>query len=231
MNMQELLKSLQVKVSDKCFIKDPESSEIGRDIVNTSIKMIHGMGLEAFTFKKLANELGTTESTIYRYFENKHKLLIYLMSWFWGWLEYEMVLTSANIIDPVERLKNTIEAICDPLKNGLEHEHIDLQPLHEIVVEESPKVFLTRDVDMENESGLFANYKRISERLINGIKEINPDYPFASTLASIIINSSHQQRFLAIHFPSLTEIDPSGDSLGEFLADVVLNTIHNNRRS
>jgi AcrR family transcriptional regulator len=153
--MQGLLKNIQIKVNQKIYIKDPESSDLGKKIIRTSIDLIHDMGLEAFTFKKLALELGTTESTIYRYFENKHKLLIYLISWYWGWLEYRMVLSSINIADPVERLRNTISTICDPLKNNIEHEYYNLEPLHEIIIEESLKAFLTKNVDLENEKRSF----------------------------------------------------------------------------
>jgi len=223
--MEELLRNIQIRVNDNIYIKDPESSSIGKSIIKTSIEMIHEMGLEIFTFKKLAEALNTTESTIYRYFENKHKLLIYLISWYWGWLEYHMVLSSVNVADPIERLKNTICAICDPMKNNLDHEYFTLQPLYEIVIEESFKAFLTKNVDMENEHGLFSNYKRINDRLLYNIKEINPDYPFANTMASIIIDSSSQQRFLALHFPNLTDIDPKGGNLTQFISDMVLKTI------
>lgn len=226
--MQELLKSIQVKVNDRIFIKDPESSEIGRKIVRASVIMIDDMGLEAFTFKKLAEQLGTTESTIYRYFENKHKLLIYLLSWYWGWLEYEMVLTTANIADPIEKLRNSIETICDPLKYDIEHDYLDLEALYKIVIEEAQKAFLTKDVDLENKDGLFTNYKRINERLIRNILEINPDFQFANTLTSVIVNSSMQQRFLSWHFPNLTDIDKEGRQLGSFLSEIVLKTILSN---
>ena len=204
--MQELLRSIQIKVNDNIYIKDPESSNLGKSIIQSSITMIHDMGLEAFTFKKLATSLETTESTIYRYFENKHKLLIYLISWYWGWLEYRMVLSFINIADPVEKLHKTIETICDPLQDNVTHDYFELNSLHEIVIEESMKAFLTKDVDMENENGLFSNYKRIYDRLIDNIQEINSDYEYANTLASIIIDSSNHQRFLALHFPKLTDI-------------------------
>jgi AcrR family transcriptional regulator len=227
--MQELLKNIQIKVNQKIYIKDPESSDLGKKIIKSSIEMIHDMGLEAFTFKKLALELGTTESTIYRYFENKHKLLIYLISWYWGWLEYRMVLSSINIADPVERLRNTISTICDPLKNNIEHEYYNLRPLHEIIIEESLKAFYTKDVDLENENGLFANYKQINDRLIINIKEINCDFGYANTMASIIIESANQQRFLALHFPRLTDINDDGNKLDVFLSNMVLNTIMNNK--
>ncbi len=225
--MQELLRNIQIKVNNNIYLKDPESSDIGRRLIKTSIEMIHEIGLEAFTFKKLALALNTTESTIYRYFENKHKLLIYLISWYWGWLEYKMVLSSINIVDPVERLKNTIETICDPLTNEIEHDYFNLNPLHEIIVEESLKAFLTKDVDLENENGLFSNYKRINDRLINNIKAINPEFKYPKSLASIILDSCNQQKFLSIHFPNLTDIEKDGDGLGSFLSSLALKTITN----
>lgn len=226
--MQELLRNIQIKVNDKTFVKDPVSSDLGQSIVNESISMIHEVGLEAFTFKKLANNLGTTESTVYRYFENKHKLLIYLISWYWGWLEYEIVLSSINIADPKERLKKAIDTICNPLKDDIKHDHIKLKPLHEIVIEESPKAFFTKDIDEENKNGLFANYKRINERLIGIIREINPSYKFSIALASLIVDSSNQQRFYSVHVPSITDFKKNEPSLGTFLCDLVLKTINCN---
>jgi hypothetical protein len=137
-----------------------------------------------------------------------------------------MVLSSINIADPVEKLRNTIDTICNPLQTEIDHEYFTLQPLHEIIVEESLKAFLTKNVDMENENGLFSNYKRINDRLINNIKQINPDYQYANSLASVIINSSNHQRFLALHFPKLTDIRPDGGNLSDFIFKLVLNTIN-----
>jgi len=51
----------------------------GEKIILHSIQLIHKNGFEAFTFKKLAIDSGTTEAGIYRYFENKHRLLIILL--------------------------------------------------------------------------------------------------------------------------------------------------------
>ncbi|GAK93236.1 hypothetical protein JCM19298_1955 [Nonlabens ulvanivorans] len=82
--MDQLLQNLKVQINDKIFVKDPESSELGQRIISNSITMIHEMGFEQFTFKKLGKLIGSNESSIYRYFENKHKLLLYLTSWYWG---------------------------------------------------------------------------------------------------------------------------------------------------
>ena len=86
--MKSLLSKVSITVNDRIYLKDPESSELGLKILKGSIDMIDEMGLEAFTFGKLAKRIGSTEASVYRYFESKHKLLIYLTAWYWAWMEY-----------------------------------------------------------------------------------------------------------------------------------------------
>jgi len=83
--------SLSFKVNEKIYIRDPEGTEMGKQIVKHAIDQIYSLGFEQFTFKKLAAEMGTTEATIYRYFENKHRLLLYILNWYWSYLEYLVV--------------------------------------------------------------------------------------------------------------------------------------------
>ncbi|MFT8175893.1 TetR/AcrR family transcriptional regulator, partial [Salmonella enterica] len=87
----ELLSQIVISVNPKLYVKNPESSELGRKIIQQSILLIDEIGFEAFTFKKLGERIGSNESSLYRYFENKHKLLLYLTSWYWGWMEYRVV--------------------------------------------------------------------------------------------------------------------------------------------
>ena len=81
---------LHLKMNEALFLRDPQSSELGKNILKHSVQLIYKNGFEAFTFKKLAADIGTTEAGIYRYFENKHKLLVYLTAWYWGWLEFQI---------------------------------------------------------------------------------------------------------------------------------------------
>ena len=126
--MLHLLSNFKIAINQNLYIKDPSSSDLGKKIITNAIDMIDEIGFENFTFRKLGQKIDSPEASIYRYFENKHKLLIYLISWYWGWLEYEMVLKSINILDPKTKLKNSIEVICDPLKNNITHEHFNLKP-------------------------------------------------------------------------------------------------------
>ena len=76
--MDSLLSNFKIAVPEKIYVKDPESSDLGKRIVEHSILLINDIGFDSFTFKKLGKIIGSNESSIYRYFENKHKLLIYL---------------------------------------------------------------------------------------------------------------------------------------------------------
>ena len=85
-------------------------------IVHSIIVLIDSLGFEEFTFKKLGLEIGYPESTVHRYFENKHKILLYLTMWYWSWLEYRLVFSTINIYSPEERLDTAIKLLVDQSK-------------------------------------------------------------------------------------------------------------------
>ena len=90
-------------LSQKLCLRDPNQTELGQKILNHSILLIDELGFEGFTFKKLAKAIGSTEASVYRYFENKHKLLVYLVAWYWAWLDYTIDYQIHNIEDPRRR--------------------------------------------------------------------------------------------------------------------------------
>lgn len=223
--MKALLQQITIEVSPKVYVKDPTSSELGKSILREGIELINEIGLEAFTFKKLAQRLSTTESSIYRYFENKHKFLLYLINWYWGWLEYEVVISTTNLDDPRERLLRITEILCNPVSKDLRHQMLDLQLLHNIVIEEAPKIFFTKEVEVDNENGLFSGYKRVVSRLAETIAEANPAYPFQLTLATTVIEAINQQKFLGEHFPRMSNLSNTDERLGEFINNMVFSVL------
>lgn len=215
-----------IKVDEKLFLKDPNSSKTGRKIIEHSILMINGIGFEAFTFKKLAKKIGVTEPSIYRYFKNKHKLLFYLLSWYWIWMKYKIDLASRNITSAEQRLKIAIKKLSEPIEKDDNFKIIDEVALYNIVIAESSKVFLTKEVDRENKEGLFSSYQTLCEQVSGIIAEINPDYRFPTALVSTAIESSHRQRFFADHLPYLTEVTKEQvKDTTEFLTEMILRTI------
>ncbi len=203
--MKFLLQDLKVNINDKIYIKDPESSDLGKRIIEHSILMIHEIGFEGFTFKKLGDKIGSNESSIYRYFENKHKLLLYLTSWYWGWLEYQLVFATNSIPNSEEKLRRAIEIITQTVQQDSSFSHINEVLLNKIVINEYSKSYLTKEVDRENKEGYFLIYKRLVTRLKDMIHEYNKKYKYPSSLASTVIEGALHQHFLQEHFATLTD--------------------------
>lgn len=221
--MDSLLSNLKIAVPEKIYVKDPESSALGKRIVENSILLIDDIGFDSFTFKKLGNIIGSNESSIYRYFESKHKLLLYLSSWYWAWIEYQLVFET-HTLNPKDKLEKAIEIVTRAIKEDSNFSHINEVVLNKIMVNENSKSFLTKEVDQENKDGYFVIYKRIVHRLRDMIKAINPSYKFPSSLASTILEGSLHQHFLKGHFTSITDCG-SNATPTDFMKNLVLNTL------
>lgn len=202
--MKNLLSILKITVPDKIYIKDPETSDLGKRIIENSIILINEIGFESFTFKKLGKLIGSNESSIYRYFESKHKLLLYLSSWYWAWLEYQLVIETFSISDKNEKLEKAITVVTRTVEEDSNFSHINEVLLYRIIVNESSKSFLTKEVDKDNKDGYFEIYKRLITRLQDIIADVNPKYEFPLSLASTILEGGLHQHFLSEHFPSIT---------------------------
>lgn len=224
--MHRLLSNISIQVHDKIYLKHPESSELGQKIISNSIEMIESMGFECFTFRKLAKQISSTEASIYRYFENKHKLLLYLSSWYWAWMEYQLVFSLANIASPKERLAKAISLLTRVVKEDNSFTHINEIKLHRIVISESSKAYLTKEVDEENKDGMFSGYKQLVLRVSTIIQEIDAKYKYPSMMVSTVIEGAHHQRFFAEHLPRLTDTVKGEDAIVEFYTDMVFKSLN-----
>jgi len=198
--------AIQISPNDSLFIKDPQASSTGRNILNHAIPLMQEIGFEKFTFRKLAERMGASEITVYRYFENKHKLLLYLLSWYWEWVKYSISFNTRNIEDPEEKLRLAIRTVIDSSKRNTLVDYIDEEKLYELVVEESEKAYHTKQVDEENKMGLFLTLKSLKAELSAILLQIDPNYPYPNSLASTILEMSASLRFYANHLPSMTDI-------------------------
>jgi len=218
---------LQISMNEALFVKNPDDSDLGRKIIKHSIELIHKNGFELFTFKKLAEDIGTTEAGIYRYFENKHRLLIYIVAWYWSWVEFQIVFETNNIKDPVVRLKKVIKLLASKVEDDEQTSYVNEQLLHEIVISEGSKAYLTKHVDEDNKHQFFKPYKDLCAVIANLISECNPKYKFPKSLATTIIEMAHFQNFFMQNLPSLTDFGKSKDKtkLITFLNDLVMSSI------
>lgn len=223
--MQILPFQITLPINDGIFQKDPESSALGRKIVAESIAMIDEMGFEHFTFRKLGERIGSPEASIYRYFDNKHRLLLYLITWYWNWLDVRLLYTTANINDPHDKLRRAIRLLTGPSVQDNDVRHVDEEALHRIVISESSKTYLTKEVDMENSEGFFHPYNQLVERIAEFILELNPSYRYPHMLVSTVIEGAHLQRFFAQHLPRLTDQLNGEDSVVTFYEELVFHAI------
>lgn len=223
--MRELLSNINIQVNDCTFIKQPDTSALGLRIISGSIDLIDELGFDAFTFRKLGLAIGSPEASIYRYFESKHKLLLYLASWYWGWMEYRLVFGLANIESPEERLKRAIKILTEQVEEDSSFTHINEVKLNRIVISESSKAYLTKEVDEENKEGAYAGYKKLVARVSDVVLEIKDNYKYPHMLISTVIEGAHLQRYFAEHLPRLTDSLKGEDSIKEFYTDLVFKTI------
>lgn len=202
---------IHIKMNEKLYLRDPEQSELGRKIVKLGLELINKLGFELFTFKKLAVTINTTEAGIYRYFENKHKLLIYLIAYYWSYVEYKIVYSINNISSPEKKLRKIIEILTTINTETNKEAYLEFKKLHELALWEGSKAYLTRHVGTDNKDRLFKPYKDLCARFSEIILEFNPKYKFPHALASTIVEMSHAQKFFKQNLPSLTDFSKEKD--------------------
>ena len=218
---------LQIKMNEKLFLRDPEQTGLGKKIILHSIQLIHKNGFESFTFKKLAEDIGTTEAGIYRYFENKHRLLIYIVAWYWSWVEFRISIHTKNITDPVKKLKKVIQLLASTVEDDIKTSHVNENVLHQIIIAEGTKAYLTKHVTENNKDQLFKPYKELCAIIGDIILACNPKYKYPKSMSSTIIEMAHFQNFFMNNLPSLTDFGKEKDEtkIVAFLEDLVFSSI------
>ncbi|HZF99864.1 MAG TPA: TetR/AcrR family transcriptional regulator, partial [Chitinophagales bacterium] len=218
---------VRLPMNEKLFVRDPEQSELGQNIVRRGALLMDKVGFDAFTFKKLAAELNTAEASVYRYFENKHRLLTYLVAWYWSWLEYRVVFGTNNLADPAAQLKVVVRLIGGGETPADASGDMDLRALHRVVIREAAKAYHTSHVTEDNKAQLFKPYKDLCARIADIIKAHNPKYPFTRSLASTLLETAHDQTYFMTNLPSLTDFPKSStqEPVVAFLEHLLFNAI------
>ena len=217
---------VSIKMNEKLYLRDPQSSSLGKSIIKEALLLINELGFEEFTFKKLAQHIKTTEASIYRYFENKHKLLVYLIAWYWSYMEYKIVFGIQNIKNAEEKLKLIVNLLVNPEKIKLSNQSLDEKNLNKLVVEEGSKSYLTKHITEENKDKLFKPYKDLCALFSSIISEYDPTFKFPQSLATTIIETSHSHKFYSTNLPALSNIK-SGDNkkLIEYIEILVFSAL------
>jgi len=206
---------MPVNIHNGLCLRDPKETTLGQSILKYSIILIDELGFEHFTFKKLATRINSTEASIYRYFENKHLLLVYLSNWYWEYMYVNIQNKLDNITSPTEKLKIAIAGILDSMMKNDEISYIDEDILHSIMVSQADKVYRIKEVTEENKNGFFLAYKKVVRFISDIMLEVDPDFPYARILASTLTEMPNQQLYYAKNLPSLTSLADQEDNQSE----------------
>lgn len=213
------------------YLKDPQETKLGFSIIQHSILLIHEIGFERFTFKKLSESIGCTEASVYRYFQSKQQLLLFLFSWYWGWMNYRVQHEITSSKTSFERLEKAISLLIERSLDDQRTPFIDEAKLQEIIEQEGVKSLLTKEVDSINQTGAFENYKQLVGYLAELIHQINPNYPYPNMLITTIIEGAHLQHFFADHLPRLTNRSKNHESIGSFYLHLLTSSLQTNEKT
>ena len=205
--------AIELSINEKLFLRNPQRTALGRKILQNSVSMIDELGIERFNFRRLAERINSTETSIYRYFENKQLLLVYLVNWYWEWMNFRIEMKTTHIDDAREKLKVAIGCIVDTAQRNPWVTFIDEDVLHRIVVAEGTKAYHNKEVDEQNKEGFFLSYKSLCHKVAEIILENNPAFPYPRALASNLLEMANNHIYFARHLPRLTEVDGEGDIL------------------
>lgn len=210
-------------------LKNPLESKLGRSIISHSILLFDEIGFEAFTFKKLALKMGSNETSLYRYFENKHYLLVYLVVWYWNWVSYLIDYNTKNINDPTRKMDIIIDNFVHASKENPSVDFVNEKVLHRIIIAESAKSYHTKSIDEENKQGFYLSYKSLIQKVADVILEINPRFPYPHSFASNLFEMANNEIFFAEHLPRLTDIkvkDENYDEVNKLLKFYIEKMLH-----
>lgn len=216
------LMDIKFDLNNSLYNRDPQESKLGKRILEHSIIMINQIGFEAFTFRKLAVEIGSAEKSIYRYFENKHFLLLFLTSWYWEWVHYLISINIKNVESPNRKLEIAIDNLVKATSENPMNKYINENLLHKVVINEGGKAYHINAIDEENKAGLFFSYKKLVKMLAGIIVAINPKFKYSTSLASNLFEMANNQIYFAEHLPKLSSIQSGKHQNEDLIAMLVL---------
>lgn len=132
-----------------------------------------------------------------------------------------------NVTDPEHKLQVIIDLLTTDLPKSTGALDYNTQFLNQIIISESSKVYLVKDVEEINKAQVFKPYKDLCGRIAQVISEYNPEYQYPRSLSSTLIETSHFQQFFSSFLPRLTDNKDADQSAftTNFLTDLIFKAI------
>jgi hypothetical protein len=142
-------------------------------------------------------------------------------------MEYQLIFHTNNVSLPKQKISIVINLLTFREKDRFLLEHINKDLLHNIVISEGDKSYLTKHVTEDNKNMLFKPYKDLCHRIAQMFLEYKPGYPYPHSLASTLIETAHHQLFFKDNLPKLTDFGgmKNSDMLVKYLDHLVFSAL------
>jgi len=129
--------------------------------------------------------------------------------------------------DPSVKLKRIIKLLAKAVEDDEKTSYLNESLLHQIIIAEGSKAYLTKQVGEDNKQHIFKPYKDLCAVIGNIISECSPKYKYPKSLASTIIEMAHFQNFFMNNLPSLTDFGSKQEEseIIAFLNDLVFRSL------
>jgi len=142
-------------------------------------------------------------------------------------MEFLLMFKLHNVQDKKEKIRLIIELFSNELEESSNEFEYNKKFLNQIVISESCKVYLVKEVSEINKNEVFKPYKDLCILISEIILDYNPNYKFSRSLSTTIIETSHQQQYFSIYLPKLTDnyIEKDRNFTYNFLEDFVFKIV------
>ena len=212
-------------ISGRLFQLDPLASPKSVDLLEESIDLLFNVGIEGLNLHMLAERLGVPLSYVHKYFQDKFRLTAYLNEFYWHWLSHWISRFQLRTTSAKHRLIISIQCLCHEYTPLQEIQEPFIYPLYISLIREPLKqdAFFTEGlIDLEYNRG----YRKLALIFKDTIEELNPDYPYAYSFASTIIESFKHYSY-AIQFMNEPNLADSSrvSRYSNYLIDMAMNVL------
>ena len=155
-----------------------------------------------------------------------------MINWYWEWMSGRIDIHLLNITDPKEKFRKVLQLLVDAARRNTDTPYIDEDILHRVIVREGSKTYHHKLVDNENNDGFFLSYKFLCAKIGEIILEINPQYQYPKSTASMLIETANNNIYFAKHLPRLSDISDSDEmdkDIVKMLEEIALPSILKNK--
>jgi len=143
-------------------------------------------------------------------------------------MEFLVDFTIQNIQDPKEKLIKIINLLTQSLPESVGQLDYNKSYLNQIVLSESSKVYLIKEVKEINSFQVFKPYKDLCNKISEVMLSLNPTYAYSRSLSSTLIETAHSQQYFSNNLPRLTDISSEQDEkfVFNFLSQLVFSALN-----